>query len=1826
LVSEPESTPVEPIAIIGMSVKVPGANSVEEFWQNLAGGVESIRFFSREEQEAIGATADQLDDPAFVPAAATVDDVGFIDAGLFAMTPREAEIRDPQQRMFLELAHTALEDAGYDPARHDGEIGVYGGSGADDYQWKNVRRNPAVLASTGLFAIATSNHASYLSTFTSYKLNLRGPSLTVHTACSTSLVAIHLACEALRNAECEMALAGAVSIDLPQGLGYRYAEGGVMSPDGHCRAFDADALGTIWGSGGGVVVLKRLADAVADGDTIRAVVLGNAINNDGSDKVGFTAPSVAGQTAVISQALGVGMVDPRTVTYMEAHGTGTALGDPIEVAGLSTAFSVDCDDTQWCALGSVKTNVGHLSAAAGVVGLVKTVLALEHRAIPPSLHFRTPHPSIDFPSTPFYVNTELSTWDSVDGPRRAGVSSFGVGGTNAHLVLQEAPRPPGGVPGPARAELIRLSARTPTALGALTTRMAEHLRHQPEQDLGAVAFTLRQGRKLHQYRTFVVADNASRAARALADERVRTGQAAARPPRVAFLFSGQGSQHPGMGAGLYDEEPVYRAAVDQCAELLRPHLGRDVRDLLHAGAASGAADLLARTELTQPALFTVEYALARLWASWDVEPAAMVGHSVGEYVAATLAGVFALPDALRLVARRGALMQSVPAGAMVAVQLGEDEVRPNLAPELSIAAVNGPRTCVVSGPTEAIDAFAAALDEREVANRRLRTSHAFHSRMMDVILSAFHAEVAATPLREPDRPMLSNLTGGWVGAGQVTVPSYWVRHLREEVRFGDDLATLLAEGDWVLVEVGPGGQLAGLAAAHLAGSKALTSLPGPSALDGNRIGDRAVMLAAAGELWARGVEVDPGPWTGRRVPLPTYPYERKRFWVEPVGGADRPAGESAAQAVRRSVDDWFAVPTWRQLPPAVPTVPTVPAVPAVPTVPTVPTVPAVPAVPSEAADRVVVVGGGFAEALARRLRARGAEVRVIGPAEPIGAGPLPSRIVHAGALQRDASGTAWRPAAGKDPRAAWAAQDDGFFSVLALAQDLAAAQPEAPVRLDIVTAGTQAVLDNDVVFPEHATLVGPALVLPLELPWLTVRHVDMDARTDADADDVVAELLRPVPDGATTVALRGGRRWVRDWEQVRLPGGSAGLRDNAVCLITGGLGGIGITVAEELAVREHARLALLSRTPLPEEADWDRHLAIHGPTDRIGRAIAAIRRMRLAGAEVLVLAGDVTDVDDLVVVREKVLDRFGRLDVIVHAAGVAGGGMAEVKQRAEAEAVLAPKVRGTLALSRVFGDLPLDAVVLCASVTGIAGGFGQVDYCGANAFMDAVAQAGTAFSARIVSVDWGSWLEVGMAAEVAAPNAFRALQRGFVSTPMNHPVLSAAHRDPSSEAAWCTGTIGPRTHWVLADHRLAGRAVLPGTGYLTSVLAAAAAVYGDSRLAELRDVALMEPLIVDDDGQAEIRVAFAEGADDVDFQVTSRSAGTERTHARGTVAHVPAGPAPVHDLAAIRARCRVASLTRAQTFSHSTLFSFGPQWTSLRRVDVGVNEEIARLEAPETVAAEWDRWGGPHPAMFDEALSFAAAHMEGKFLPMGYGQVLVRTPLPAKFWSHLRYRDSGSTEIVVSDLTLLDDDGVELATITEFVLRRIDAEAIRANYALPATAATPAFSPTATDAVGIAPADGVDAIRRLLAADVGAQVAVTAVDLHATIAGARALTQRSVEEELTQPMTDGNGLERTVDTRYVPARTELERILCDLWQDALGVDQVGVDDDFFEAGGNSLVAVQLLGGIRKKTGQRVAMRSLFEASTVATMAAEIERIRTTAGDADELPITPLERS
>ncbi|HXO26582.1 MAG TPA: beta-ketoacyl synthase N-terminal-like domain-containing protein, partial [Thermoanaerobaculia bacterium] len=812
------------IAIVGMAGRFPGARDVEELWQNLRDGVDCVYRFGDEELLAAGVEPALLRHPRYVKAGGVIDGEELFDAAFFDYAPREAELIDPQHRLFLECAYEALERAGHHPDRFRGPIGVYAGTGHPGYFLRNLLGHPALLATVGERAASLGNSLDYLTTRVSYKLNLRGPSVDLQTACSTSLVAVHLACQALQAGDCDLALAGGAELRVPQRQGYLHEEGGVESASGVCRAFDAGADGTVWGSGAGVVVLRRLADALADGDTVHAVILGTAINNDGSSKVGFTAPSIAGQAEVIAAAQARAGCAPETVGFVECHGTGTPLGDPIEVAALARAFGTARRRGVGCALGSVKTNLGHLGAAAGIAGLIKAALALERCEIPASLHFTRPNPRLELGAGPFYVNAELAAWPAEDGmPRRAGVSSFGIGGTNAHAVLEEAPpRQPGG---PARRwQLLLLSAKSEQALEAATDDLAAWLaggpRREPLATLAEACYTLQVGRRAFACRRALLCREAAEAGEALAvrDPRRlwsrRLPDAARRRP-VVFLFPGQGTQHVDMGRGLYDSEPVFRRELDACADLLAPLLGADLRQALFPPAArrAVAAGELGQTRLAQPALFAVEYALARLWMAWGVAPWAMLGHSLGELVAACLSGVFSLADALAVVAARGEWMQAAPRGAMLGVELGESELAPLLPPAVELAAVNSPSDCAVSGPEPAVAELAARLEERGVVCRRLHTSHAFHSATMAPVGPALAALVARMERQVPAVPWISNLSGDWIGAAEAADPGYWAAQLRRPVRFGAGVERLLATGaEPLFLEVGPGATLCGLVA------------------------------------------------------------------------------------------------------------------------------------------------------------------------------------------------------------------------------------------------------------------------------------------------------------------------------------------------------------------------------------------------------------------------------------------------------------------------------------------------------------------------------------------------------------------------------------------------------------------------------------------------------------------------------------------------------------------------------------------------------------------------------------------------------------------------------------------------------------------------------------------------------------------------------------------------------------------------------------------------------------------------------------------------------
>lgn len=887
------------VAIIGLAGRFPGARDVEQFWLNLRDGVESVSFFSDEELLSAGVNRSLLARAEYVKAAAVLDDVELFDAVYFGFNPREAEIMDPQHRVFLECALEALENAGYDAENHGGAIGVYAGGSLSTYLM-NIYANRDLTKHVSGFQILIANDKDYLPTRVSYKLNLMGPSVSIQTSCSTSLVSVHMACESLLNGVCDMALAGGVSIKVPQKTGYLYQEGGINSPDGHCRAFDAGAAGTIGGGGVGIVVLKRLRDALTDRDHVHAVIKGSAINNDGALKVGYTAPGIEGQAKVIEEALSIAGVEPETISYVEAHGTGTTLGDPIEIAALTKAFRRRTEKKNFCAVGSVKTNVGHLDAAAGVTGLIKTVLALEHRMIPPSLHFAEPNPKIDFANSPFYVNAGLREWKGGPAPRRAGISSFGIGGTNAHVIVEEAPAPEAS--GDSRPwQLLLLSAKTGSALETATTNLAAYLRQHREVRLADVAFTLQVGRKAHDHRRLLLCRDVSEALDALEscdEKRLLTGVQQQHTRPVCFMFSGQGSQHANMARELYQSESTFRGVVDRCAEFLVPHLGVDLRQLLYqrAGDAAGADSArLKQTFFAQAAVFVIEYALTQQWMEWGVRPAAMIGHSIGEYAAACIAGVMSPDEALALVAARGRLMQRVPAGAMLAVQLGEREVEPLLGPQLSLAAVNGARLLALSGTLAAVEELERRLDEKGIGYRRLHTSHAFHSEMMEPILSEFLGEVSKVNLKPPRIPYLSNLSGTWVTEAEATDAGYWARHLRQTVRFADGLTELLKEPSYVLLEVGPGQTLATLAKHHPATNaqqSILSSLPHPSAPQSVH----SHFINTLGQLWLAGVKVN---WAGfwgqeqrRRLPLPTYPFERQRYWIEGPQVAPAPENDS----------------------------------------------------------------------------------------------------------------------------------------------------------------------------------------------------------------------------------------------------------------------------------------------------------------------------------------------------------------------------------------------------------------------------------------------------------------------------------------------------------------------------------------------------------------------------------------------------------------------------------------------------------------------------------------------------------------------------------------------------------------------------------------------------------------------------------------------------------------------------------------------------------------------------------------------------------------------
>jgi iturin family lipopeptide synthetase A len=1354
------------IAVIGMAGRFPGAENIEAFWDNLTQGMESLSFLSEAELLENGLIPSALPHTRLVKTSGgLLEDIEYFDAAFFDYTPLEAEQMAPPTRIFHENLWELFEDAGYDPGCFNGTIGLYVGS-SSTYTWITLCRLAAANKDLNSFVANYLSDRDYIGTLVSYKLNLKGPSYSMYTACSTSLVAIHLASQGLLGGDCDMAAAGGIAVSLAKRTGYFYTEGMILSEDGHCRAFDARAGGVIPGEGIGLVALKRLDDAKRHRDHIYAVIKGTAVNNDGSRKVGFAAPGVDGQASVIKKAMKMAGVNPGEIGYVETHGTATALGDVTEIEALKIAFNTD--KKQYCAVGSVKTNVGHLDAAAGVTGFIKAVLALKHRQIPASIHYETPNPAIDFENSPFYVNRALKEWQNEGNgkPRRAGVSSFGIGGTNAHVILEEALDSSEGTGGLAplsnrHLQLILLSAKTETALDRMTQNLAHHLQKHPGQDLADVAYTLQVGRRRHSYRRKVVCADGMEAIRRLTTREPREVQtyhaktAEGNKP-VIFMFPGLGSQYVDMGRGLYETEPVFRQEMDRCCEILAPLLDYDIKKILYPGTdqsdQSDLSDLsnLPDIDIAQLSVFIFEYALARLLITWGIKPRAMIGYSFGEYAAACISGIFSLEEALELVAARGRLLKGQPTGMMLGVPLPVQEVESFLTGPLAIGIDNG-ESCVVSGPAEAVAAFEKQMQEKKLLCMRLETRHGIHSSMMDPVLPGFAEKLRTLHSHLPRIPFISTVTGSWITPGEAQSPEYWVNQLRRTVQFSRGIETLLAEPASVFIEVGPGREISALVKRQMESStdkkhQVVNLVRHPK----KEIPDAYFLLDKIGLLWLYGVSVDWEQYHSRpeakryRTSLPTYPFDKYRFWklVEEyesgrLAGGDWEAGKSKT----RGKADWFYVPTWKRQNLFTPS-----------------------AAPggnetSSPGWLVFMDDYGIGERLVEQLQKQTGKLLPsplitvkIGPGYSVKSeagyveytinprqqaeyetlfknlrpGAVPGRIVHLWGVSSDRD----RPE-GTQLECIEKEQELGFYSLLYLAQALGQKGAyTGQIDIHVVTTDMQEVTGAEKLHPGKATVLGPCRVIPQEYPGISCKSIDLTAtqlRDEAFIPQLLGEITHPREDIFPEVAYRGNRRWVKSFEPLHLdelPTSSdpSRLRSGGVYWIIGGLGDIGYTLAQYLVKQLGARLILTGRTPLPPREMWNQYMIMGDKEEKTYRYIQRLLKLEELGGKVYYSGVDAADRKGMQAALREGEERLGSINGVIHAAGIIRGDSFKSISAVgiyEGQEQFRTKLYGLSVVEEVLRDKALDFGMMISSISTVLGGLGFVAYSAANHFLDA---------------------------------------------------------------------------------------------------------------------------------------------------------------------------------------------------------------------------------------------------------------------------------------------------------------------------------------------------------------------------------------------------------------------------------------------------------------------------------------------------------------------------
>jgi len=1648
------------IAIVGMACHLPGALNISEYWENLKGGVESVRFFTDEELLAAGELPENLANPNYVRAQPYLENFDRFDAGFWGFSPQDAAVTDPAHRLFLEVAYESLEHAGHTGYDNEGTVGVFAGSGASLYWMENLRTNPQLIADMGEFLVRhTGNDMNFLATRLSYELDLRGPSINVQTACSSALVSVHMAAQSLLSGECDMAIAGGSTVLLPQNRGYIYRDGEILSPDGHCRPFDAKSAGTVFGSGAGAVVLRRLADAVDDGDTIYGVVRGTAINNDGSQKVGFLAPGVEGQAGAVAEALAISDTQADEVSYIETHGTGTQVGDPIEFEALNQVYRKETDKRDFCRIGSVKSNIGHLGEAAGAAAIIKVLLALQNKQIPASLNFESPNVQLDMKDSPFVINDRLHDWN-IEGPLIAGVTALGAGGTNAHIIVEEAPEVEGADPTQHKQQLITVSAKTESALALAVRNLSQALKAEPELDLADVAYTLQVGRRDYKHRSVIACrDKSDLIAELDAPESKRrvSEKCTDSEPSLVFMLPGGGAQYSGMGHELYETEAVYRQAFDDCIDCLEPSVAAKVKALVFAPLEQQqeATLKLQTPTLTLTSLFACEYALAKQLEAWGAKPVAMIGHSMGENTAACLAGVISLFDAMNLVYIRGQVFEKAPEGGMLSISLALEDAKKYMPDTLDVAAVNSPDLCVATGAKAELDILQGKLQKAEVDCSIVRINVAAHSHMLDGVLEEFRSYLKSIKLSAPEIPFTSNLTGTWITDEQAMDPNYWVDHLRSTVRFAENIETVLADVSRVLVEIGPGRTLTNLARANGASVHAtFNSMRHPNEAES----DTEFALRTLGKIWANGAEIDWSVYWGdefrQRVPLPTYPFERKAYWIEPGTAAVKlEVNDSTPLKKRASIDDWYGQLSWQQ------------------------SGPAKRKVKLDQNWLIFEDNSGLGEALVGALEAQSMQsiVRVrkgkafmaTGPntytlnpteikdfealiAELFDSGKAPTQLVYLwpydsthnslSALERYQS-----------------QQGENFWALFNLSKVLG--ELEDPLTLSVISSALHA-FGGARSCPEKALLLGPILVIPHEYAHINTRSIDLSADTKVNGrlvKQVLAELNAEPDDDKhdRIIVLRGRERWLRTISPVAIDEqciNMAWLKDGANVLITGGLGGIGLSLAKHLAKRGAKNLVLLGRSALPDKNTWHELLKSETPNNRsLLRKIRALQEIEALGSKVITAAVDVADLSVMTTLVTGLKQQLGKIDGVIHAAGVMDDQLALLKSAESAEAVLRGKAEGALVLNSVFKADELDFFVLFSSVASYLGLPGQIDYTAANAFLDAFAHERAERASGMTRVfNWNAWAEVGMTVDVV---------RGLIGSDIQpvislsdlvsvaHPALDGVVEISPKDKMYVTHFSRDK-HWLLSEHVTKNDAALiPGTGFIELMRASFSHSQANTLaqgIVELSEVQFLSAFQVKLAQESVLKIHL-EG-DEQETSVTIFSDNDELPHVTGLAKLISPPQLPAIDLGAIADRCPDRASTQGR-FMDQSFMAFGLRWACIDEIKYGKNEALVELSLSAEFLSDLDDYK-THPAMLDMATgcaqflmqSFAAE--EDFYVPVAYQKAIFFGDMPSKFVSYIKLVDDTIPGFVSFDVCLIDPSGQIFLDISGFSMKQVDIEFI----------------------------------------------------------------------------------------------------------------------------------------------------------------------------------------